>query len=215
MRNCLPNLFLNWAFASLRAAKAAYVQRQQCMSNKFLYQCLAIVLALASAVTHGAQPTVVISKLTPHLRVKSVDLLSDGITAHSAVISGVLVVQASVRYGWFEGFESPGGLPLLEIELSEAERRKLPYLAGWTPGYFSSFSIKNIDEIATKIFDAETLRSVREKRLLGAERKAKLALSRIEFGSDCGMHFIASAKIIDFPRKQVAVALPGGLEGHC
>ena len=186
------------------------------MSAKFMRNChLAVLLALASTLTQGGQLAVVVSKSTPELRIKSVSLLDDGKTAHAATISGVLIVQASVRYGWFEGFESPDNVPMLEIELSDAERKKLPYLANWTPGYYSSFSINNIDEIAMRLFDAEMLRSVREKRLLGAERKAKLALSRISFGSDCGMRYSAIAKIVGRHRKQATVALAGGLPAHC
>ena len=186
------------------------------MSAKFMRNCyLAILLAMTFTLTQGGQPSVVVSKSTPELQVKSVILLDDGKTARAAEINGVLIVQAIVRYGWFDGFESPDDLPMLEIELSDGERKKLPYLADWTPGYFSSFSIRNIDEISMRLFDRETLRSVREKRLLGAERKARLALYRISFGSDCGMHYSANAKIVGSPSKQATVALDDGLPAHC
>ena len=186
------------------------------MSDKFVRNCyLAILLALASAVSQGGQPAVVVSKSTPELRVKSVILLDDGQTARAAEVNGVLLVEAHVRYGWFGGFESPSDVPMLEIHLSDAERKKLPYLAGWTPGYFSSFSIKNTEEIAVKLFDQETLSGVRGKRLLGAERMAKLALSSISFGSDCGMHYSANAKVIQPSSKGKTVALHDGLPRHC
>jgi hypothetical protein len=176
------------------------------------------LLQLAFPVTSSGQNSpkfVIVSQLTPNLKVASVEILSDKKTAISAKMVGQMDVRAEVQYGWFIDGNSFEGKPMMELSLSKVEKKKLPHLSDWSAGYYTAISVKNVQELAPLLFTENERLSIEEKKVLLLKRTVHLTLSDIEFGSACGMYYSVTAKLKSKQFETQTVALKNGMDIHC
>ncbi|MFP8780835.1 hypothetical protein [Hydrogenophaga sp. RWCD_12] len=129
---------------------------------------------------------------------------------------GELRVRATVRYGWFDGFESyDDNQPILEIFVNPDFTLKLPRFEHNKAGWVDEFTVVNEDKVLKSLFSPKTLRLIRTKKLLFAERDSDLVLDAINFGNECGIRYKARAKS-SAPRANATVASRNnGWQIHC
>lgn len=128
---------------------------------------------------------------------------------------GSLRVRATVRYGWFDGFESHDGAPLLELFVNDADAVKLPRLQSHTAGYVDVFTVTNEKQVMTRLFTSKELERVRAKEILFIEKDSALVLEKIGFTEDCGTRYWAHVKSTKPWKQATLVAKTDGWDGHC
>jgi hypothetical protein len=129
---------------------------------------------------------------------------------------GELRVRATVRYGWFDGFESyDDNQPILEIFVDPDFALKLPRFEHNTAGWVDEFTVVNEDQVLKSLFSPKTLRLIRTKKLLFAEQDSELVLDAISFGNECGIRYKARVES-SAPRANATVASrENGWQIHC
>jgi hypothetical protein len=169
---------------------------------------------------------IVVPKSASSLKLKEIDVVGERYLADGkwlvddeqvlgAKVAGELKLKATVRFGWFEGFESSEGSPILELKISESERKKLPYVLGTTPGYFDIFTVSNKAQIIDKLFDKQTIDKINTKQLILVEQKSELVISTLSFGSDCGMRYEAIVKDAKRLPNSKLVVKSSAIDVHC
>ena len=129
---------------------------------------------------------------------------------------GELRVRATVRYGWFDGFESyDDNQPILEIFVDPDFALKLPYFEHNTAGYVDEFKVVNENQVLKSLFSPKTLRLIRTKKLLFAEQDSELFLDAISFGNECGIRYKARIKSSAPWRNSIVASKNTGWEIHC
>lgn len=98
---------------------------------------------------------------------------------------GELRVRATVRYGWFDGFEShEGNQPILEIFVHPDFALRLPRFEDNTAGWVDEFTVNNEEQVLKSLFSPKILHLIRTKKLLFAEQDSSLVLDAINFVKD-------------------------------
>ena len=167
---------------------------------------------------------VVLPPGTEHLTLDRVDCFGDapefGGPAHNCMgwvsSRGELRIRATVRYGWFDGFDNYGdGKPILEIFVHVDSSALLPRMTGWTPGEIHEFRVHNERFVLAQLFDSQHLEQIRSKKRLFVEVDSNLLLSNIDFGNECGIRYQAKVlNAVPWTDAKV-VAKTQGWEPHC
>jgi hypothetical protein len=187
-------------------------------------RCLALLLTLTICSTTLSQDIpgaehIVMSKKTPTLSVKSVDMLTDG-TPMGAHLNGSTKVQVTVYYGWWPGYASWDDKPMMHLTFTKSEWSKMPRVAHWHLSLCDGsqgceFHIENAEATAERLFDKNALKLIRGKKLLQVRRVSNLELTDLSFGNDCGLHYSATAYVQRATYLTKQVAMNKGFSLHC
>ena len=129
---------------------------------------------------------------------------------------GELRVRATVRYGWFDGFESyDDNQPILEIFVHPDFALKLPHFEDNTAGWVDEFKVDNEEQVLKSLFSPKTLRLIRTKKLLFAEQDSNLVLDAINFVNECGIRYRAKVKSSAPWANSTVASRNSGWQGHC
>lgn len=129
---------------------------------------------------------------------------------------GKLRVRATVRYGWFDGFESyDDKKPMMEIYVDPDYALKLPRFEYNAAGYVDEFTVVNEGQVLKALFSPKTLRLIHAKKLLFAEQDSELVLDAISFGNECGVRYKAIVKSSAPWSNSIVASKDSGWQIHC
>ena len=129
---------------------------------------------------------------------------------------GELRVRATVRYGWFDGFESyDDNQPILEIFVHPDFALRLPRFEDNTAGWVDEFKLDNEEQVLKSLFSPKILRLIRTKKLLFAEQDSNLVLDAINFVNECGIRYSAKVKSSAPWVNSTVASRNSGWQGHC
>ena len=166
-----------------------------------------LFLALSGVATAGDP---VLTKGTG-FRVASARVQGDQVVV--AQFAGATKLRATVTYGWLDGVIHD--VPEMQLKLHAASARQLPRPAAAEAGFYNSFVISNPQQIATALFGTQALRTLMAGDVAGLEVEAEVAVHKLSFGTDCGLHYEAYAlSVAVVPATSVLVATRGAVP-HC
>jgi hypothetical protein len=129
---------------------------------------------------------------------------------------GELRVRATVRYGWFDGFESyDDNQPILEIFVHPDFALKLPRFEDNTAGWVDYFTVDNEEQVLKSLFSPKILQLIHTKKLLFAEQDSELVLDAINFVNECGNRYGAKVKSSAPWANSKVASRSSGWEIHC
>ena len=185
--------------------------RHHSASSKFALG-FAFAIAVQCVLANAGQPADIwIPAGAWDLKVKNVRL-REGLT-QTISFRGQVSVSGTVRYGWLEGGETALEM---QFEPSNPSLRKLPRYIGCIEGICSdSFVLVNPNDIALALFGPAAISDLRARRVLALQVTTTLLLGDISFGSDCGVHYTASAAAVEGGNNGPVAVLEHGVPGHC
>ena len=130
-----------------------------------------------------------------------------------AKFRGEIQLRAKVVYGRLDGLGS--GESEMQLQLDADSANRLPRPVSAERGYYSSFIITNPQEVAIALFGATALRKLMTGESPALQVDAIVVVSRLSYGTDCGLHYEAAAVSVAVAPAAPVTAVSRGAVPHC